>query len=188
MKAKLVGSMPVGARIYEIKFDGYRALALRAGGETRILPRNEKDLGGKFPAVRDSIAALDVQDVIIDGEMLPWTRKDVLLFNCSKTSPKRRRHRLGSAMAQRNPKIAAFYLLKVIRRCAIFHVSLGFAQLPGQFVRIPGERFPPSVKDTMDRPFHRLVPYQVPAYCSLLERFYQVSYFKNVTYAATCVS
>jgi bifunctional non-homologous end joining protein LigD len=66
MKAKLVGSMPVGAWIYEIKFDGYRALALRAGGETRILSRNEKDLGSKFPAVRDSIAALDVQDAIID--------------------------------------------------------------------------------------------------------------------------
>jgi ATP-dependent DNA ligase len=34
MKAKLVVSMPVGARIYEIKFDGYRVLALRAGRET----------------------------------------------------------------------------------------------------------------------------------------------------------
>jgi bifunctional non-homologous end joining protein LigD len=43
MKAKLVCSKPVGAWIYEIKFDGYRALALRAGGETRILLRNEKD-------------------------------------------------------------------------------------------------------------------------------------------------
>jgi bifunctional non-homologous end joining protein LigD len=64
MKAKLVGSMPVGAWIYEIKFDGYRALGLRAGGETRILSRNEKDLGSKFPAVRDSIAALNVQDAM----------------------------------------------------------------------------------------------------------------------------
>jgi bifunctional non-homologous end joining protein LigD len=70
MKAKLVGSMPVGTWIYEIKFDGYHALALRAGGETRILSRNEKDLGSKFPAVRDSIAALDVPDAIIDGEIV----------------------------------------------------------------------------------------------------------------------
>jgi len=30
MKAKLVGSMPAGNWIYEIKFDGYRALTLRA--------------------------------------------------------------------------------------------------------------------------------------------------------------
>lgn len=34
MQAKLVDSMPVGAWIYEIKFDGYRALALRGGNET----------------------------------------------------------------------------------------------------------------------------------------------------------
>jgi bifunctional non-homologous end joining protein LigD len=70
MKAKLVGSMPSGDWIYEIKFDGYRAMALRSGSETRILSRNQKDLGSKFPEVKDSIAALDVQDVIIDGEIV----------------------------------------------------------------------------------------------------------------------
>jgi ATP-dependent DNA ligase len=32
MKAKLVDSMPAGDWIYEIKFDGYRAVALRGGG------------------------------------------------------------------------------------------------------------------------------------------------------------
>ena len=49
MKAKLVDSMPSGDWIYEIKFDGYRALALRGGSETRLLSRNQKDLGSKFP-------------------------------------------------------------------------------------------------------------------------------------------
>jgi bifunctional non-homologous end joining protein LigD len=34
MKAKLVDSIPKGDWIYEIKFDGYRALALRGGSET----------------------------------------------------------------------------------------------------------------------------------------------------------
>ena len=70
MKAKLVDSQPVGVWIYEIKFDGYRALALRGGGQTRILSRNEKDLGAKFPIVKDSVAALDVRDAIIDGEIV----------------------------------------------------------------------------------------------------------------------
>ena len=65
MKAKLVDSMPSGNWIYEVKFDGYRALALRGGSETR----NQKALGGKFPEVKDSIAALDIQDAIIDGEI-----------------------------------------------------------------------------------------------------------------------
>jgi bifunctional non-homologous end joining protein LigD len=67
MKAKLVESMPSsGGWIYEIKFDGYRALALRGGSETSVLSRNQKDLGGKFPEVKDSIAALNVQDAVID--------------------------------------------------------------------------------------------------------------------------
>src|ERR1700674_2348585 len=66
MKAKLVDAIRPGDWIYEIKFDGYRALALRGGSETRILSRNENDLGGKFPEVKDSIAALEIEDAIID--------------------------------------------------------------------------------------------------------------------------
>src|SRR5260370_20842652 len=57
MQAKLVDSMRPGDWIYEIKFDGYRALARRGGSETRILSRNQNDLGKKFTEVRDSIAA-----------------------------------------------------------------------------------------------------------------------------------
>ena len=59
-----------GDWIYEIKFDGYRALALRGGSKTRLLSRNQKDLGKKFSEILDSIAALDVQDAIIDGEIV----------------------------------------------------------------------------------------------------------------------
>jgi bifunctional non-homologous end joining protein LigD len=75
MKAKLVETVRPGNWIYEIKFDGYRALALRGGNETRILSRNEKDLGDKFPEVKDSIAALQVQDALIDGEIVALDAK-----------------------------------------------------------------------------------------------------------------
>ena len=70
MKALLVDSIRPGDWVYEIKFDGYRALALRGGRETRILSRNQKDLGKKFPEITSSIAALDVQDATIDGEIV----------------------------------------------------------------------------------------------------------------------
>jgi bifunctional non-homologous end joining protein LigD len=70
MKAKLVDSTPPGDWIYEIKFDGYRALALRGGAEIRLLSRNQKDLGKKFPEILDAIASLDVQDAIVDGEIV----------------------------------------------------------------------------------------------------------------------
>src|SRR3984893_8086617 len=70
MQALLVDSVRPGDWIYEIKFDGYRAVALRSGNETRILSRNDKDLGRKFPEVKDAVAALAVQDAVIDGEIV----------------------------------------------------------------------------------------------------------------------
>jgi len=76
MKAKLVDGIPLtGDWIYEIKFDGYRALALRGGSEKRVLSRNKKDLGKKFSEVKDSIGALNVQDAIIDGEIVALDEK-----------------------------------------------------------------------------------------------------------------
>jgi hypothetical protein len=86
MKAQLIESMRLGDWIYEIKFDGYRALALRGGGQTRILSRNEKDLGKKFPEIVASIAALDIQDAIIDGEMSRWMIRVVYPSKHSKGS------------------------------------------------------------------------------------------------------
>jgi bifunctional non-homologous end joining protein LigD len=70
MRAKLTQSIPPGEWLYEIKFDGFRAQALRGGSETRLVSRNEKEFGGKFPEVMDSLSRLDVQDAIIDGEIV----------------------------------------------------------------------------------------------------------------------
>jgi len=70
MQAMLVDSIRPGDWIYEIKFDGYRAVALRSGNETRILSRNEKDLGGKFPEIKAAVAALNVEDAVTDGEIV----------------------------------------------------------------------------------------------------------------------
>jgi bifunctional non-homologous end joining protein LigD len=105
MKAKLVGSMRPGKWIYEIKFDGYRALALRGGSETRILSRNEKDLGKKFPQVADSVAALDVQEAVIDGEIVALDDKGRSSFQLLQ----------GFDMGQERPPIIyyAFDLLRL---------------------------------------------------------------------------
>jgi ATP-dependent DNA ligase len=50
------------------------------------LSRNEKDLGKKFPEILDSIAALDVQEAIIDGELWHWTTKAVRPFSYCRDS------------------------------------------------------------------------------------------------------
>jgi bifunctional non-homologous end joining protein LigD len=105
MKAKLVGSMPTGGGwIYEIKFDGYRALALRCGSESRLLSRNQKDLGGKFPEVKDSIAALDIEDAIIDGEIVALDEEGRSSFQLLQ----------GFDMGQERPPIV-FYAFDLLR-------------------------------------------------------------------------
>jgi bifunctional non-homologous end joining protein LigD len=55
--------------VFERKFDGIRLLAFRKGTEVRLLSRNR--LPQNCPPVAEAIAALDVQDVILDGE-LTW--------------------------------------------------------------------------------------------------------------------
>lgn len=70
MKALLVSAPPAGDWIYEIKFDGFRATAYRDRRGTRLLSRNNKDFAAKFPDVVEAIAALDVDDAVIDGEIV----------------------------------------------------------------------------------------------------------------------
>ena len=80
MKAILAESPPRGDWLYEIKFDGFRAIALKGGHETRLLSRNEKDFGGKFPEVIEAISELNVQDAIIDGEIVALDEKGLSSF------------------------------------------------------------------------------------------------------------
>ena len=53
---------------------------------SQILSRNQKDLGSKFPEVNDLIAALDLQDAIIDDEIVRWTKRAARRFSYSKVS------------------------------------------------------------------------------------------------------
>jgi bifunctional non-homologous end joining protein LigD len=75
MKARLVKSPPPGEWIYEIKFDGFRAMALKEKNHARLLSRNEKDFGRKFPEISDGIARIPARDAIIDGEIVALDSK-----------------------------------------------------------------------------------------------------------------
>jgi bifunctional non-homologous end joining protein LigD len=86
MKARLVSAPPTtGDWIYEIKFDGYRAMAFKDGGDVRLFSRNEKDFGGKFPEIVDAVASIEAEDAIIDGEIVALDRKGVSSFQLLQT-------------------------------------------------------------------------------------------------------
>ena len=67
----LVARPPSGVGwIHEIKFDGYRFLALINAGEVTLLTRNGKDWTSKFPAIAEQLAALPVESAVLDGELV----------------------------------------------------------------------------------------------------------------------
>jgi len=56
--------------IYEIKYDGYRVLAGRAGAEARLLTRNRRDATSTFPEVARAVRALPYEGLVLDGEVV----------------------------------------------------------------------------------------------------------------------
>jgi len=71
MLATLSAELPHGAGWrYEVKWDGYRALAYVRGGECELVSRNDKPLTGRFPSVAAAVPrALKTPDAVLDGEV-----------------------------------------------------------------------------------------------------------------------
>jgi hypothetical protein len=67
MMARLVERLPTGKWLYELKFDGYRALAFKTGQEVRLVSRNQVVF--KYPQLANALKSLPAQNVIIDGEI-----------------------------------------------------------------------------------------------------------------------
>src|SRR3954454_16302818 len=67
----LAGRPPSGPGwLHEIKFDGYCIIARKDGEQVRIWARTTSDYSKAFTRMRDAIAALPVDNAVIDGEAL----------------------------------------------------------------------------------------------------------------------
>src|SRR6516162_5511150 len=73
MKALLVEDLPEGDFVYEIKFDGYRALAFKDGKDVRLASRNEKAFN--YPQLLDALKLLPAEHFILDGEIAALDEK-----------------------------------------------------------------------------------------------------------------
>jgi ATP-dependent DNA ligase len=54
---------------YELKLDGYRAIAFKTGGRVQLRSRNNKDFNRKYPSITAGLAALP-DETVIDGEIV----------------------------------------------------------------------------------------------------------------------
>jgi bifunctional non-homologous end joining protein LigD len=71
MAARVVDTLPDGDEwMYEVKFDGYRALLLKDGERVQIRSRNDKDLTRTYPSVAASARRLQAHQVVVDGELV----------------------------------------------------------------------------------------------------------------------
>jgi bifunctional non-homologous end joining protein LigD len=68
MKALVVRDLPAGDWLYEMEFDGYRALAFKAGKEVRLVSRNQKTFNNDYPQLVDALKALPAKEATIDGD------------------------------------------------------------------------------------------------------------------------
>jgi len=79
--ATLVKEVPPAAGwTYELKFDGYRILALKAGRGVRLLSRRQQDWTAEFGAVAASVAELSQPGCVLDGEVCALDARGVPSF------------------------------------------------------------------------------------------------------------
>jgi bifunctional non-homologous end joining protein LigD len=56
--------------LFEIKWDGYRAVAFIENGKLRLTSRNQNDLTGRYPELNDLPKFVEGQNLILDGEVV----------------------------------------------------------------------------------------------------------------------
>jgi bifunctional non-homologous end joining protein LigD len=55
--------------VFELKYDGFRCLTVKAGADVRLLSRNGRDMAGSFPEIVEHVRQLR-EDVAIDSELV----------------------------------------------------------------------------------------------------------------------
>ena len=73
MNALPVQKLPEGDWLYEIKFDGYRALAFKDGKDVRLVSRNKKAFD--YPELLDALKKLPTERASLDGEIAALDEK-----------------------------------------------------------------------------------------------------------------
>jgi DNA ligase D-like protein (predicted ligase) len=65
---------------YEIKLDGYRALAFKTGGKLELRSRNDNDFALRYPSITKALASLP-DDTAVDGEIVALDAEGKPSFN-----------------------------------------------------------------------------------------------------------
>jgi bifunctional non-homologous end joining protein LigD len=71
MAAEVASRLPEGDDwMYEVKFDGYRALVIKNGDRVQLRSRNNKDLTGAYSTIHAAGLSLRAKSAVVDGEVV----------------------------------------------------------------------------------------------------------------------
>jgi DNA ligase D-like protein (predicted ligase) len=74
-------TLPEGQEwLYELKLDGYRALAIKSGRKTEIRSRNNNDFSAKYPSIAQALQPMP-NETVLDGEIVALDRSGRPSFN-----------------------------------------------------------------------------------------------------------
>ncbi len=65
---------------YELKHDGYRAIAYKTGGKLYLRSRNDNDFNVRYPAIARALSALP-NETVVDGEIVAFDASGKPSFN-----------------------------------------------------------------------------------------------------------
>jgi len=77
------------AWLHEIKFDGYRILAVRRSRRWALITRNGKDWTDRFPAIAAALQHVPLEQGILDGEIVVLKRNGVSDFQALQNAMRR---------------------------------------------------------------------------------------------------
>jgi ATP-dependent DNA ligase len=66
--------------LYELKLDGYRALAIKTGGRVRLRSRNDNDFNARYPGLVKALGSMP-EETVLDGEVVAFDELGRPSFN-----------------------------------------------------------------------------------------------------------
>jgi bifunctional non-homologous end joining protein LigD len=76
---------------FELKYDGFRAIAAITGGKLAMWSRNELDLVPRFPSIAAALQKIKAKDVVLDGEVVVLDEKGAPRFQLLQQGERRER-------------------------------------------------------------------------------------------------